>query len=229
MQKSFEKVLIAGTLCLSTISISANAATQTFNSPTATTAETVSTYGIGTVNLVSATVTSGELLLNNTNGVNGSATLGSFAGDLSFEFDARQYGQAGHINVGFSAGNTLFYFHPGYSSNYFVPGITSGSMGFTPDMTLMTHIEADITSATKTFAISVKNGANSYSFSYVDPNYVPGTSQLGLTVGMVRGAGNGVFDNVAVTTAVPEPATFAMLLAGLSLIGSMVLRKGKGN
>lgn len=53
-----------------------------------------------------------------------------------------------------------------------------------------------------------------------------GLTQLTFT-SAASGYSGAVIDNVAVTAAVPEPETYAMLLAGLGMVGFMARRKAK--
>jgi hypothetical protein len=203
----------------------ARAATQTFDTPTATTLATETTYGMAAQSpLALALVSGGELRLSSP-GINGNFTFGAFAGDVTFGFDAGISGAPGLVNVGYSAGNSTFYFHPGLWDNYFVTGVAgaSGNMGFIPDLNQKTHIMVAVNSASKSFAVTLENGANAYNFSYVDPAYVPGTSLLGFTVGHVNAPVYGVFDNLTVT-AVPEPEGSFMLLLGLALVAHLARR-----
>jgi hypothetical protein len=72
--------------------------------------------------------------------------------------------------------------------------------------------------------ISLLAGRNSLSFSYDSPSTFAGTSRAG---GQGIGDESWVLRDVTVA-AVPEPETYAMLLAGLGVIGSVARRKRRG-
>jgi len=208
----------AAAVALGTAASAVGAATLTFDTPTATTSETEAIYGLSAgVNLTSALVVDGELRLDAVGGFNGTLDFGTFEGDFGFAFDTRISTTPGYVNVGFHVGNTSFYFHPGYWDHYFINDGFAGQMGFIPDWQQMTHVAVDVDASAKSFAVTLSQGANSYTLSYVDIGYLPGTSPFGFTAGSVPGAEfYGVFDNLAVSLPVPEPAPLALLTAGLA-------------
>lgn len=192
----------------------------TFDTPTTTTAQTEVVYGMSAgPGLASALVNDGQLVLDPAGSANADFLFGAFAGDLSFAFDTTISGAPGNVNVGYSAGSTRFWMHPGYWGQYFVNGAGAGDMGFTPGAAAMTHVEVQIVAATKTFTVRLSNGAQSHQFSYVDAAYVPGTSLLGFTVGATGGANYGLYDNLQVVQ-VPEPPAGALLALGLAALAA---------
>lgn len=195
------------------------AAVVTFDTDTTTTAETQATYGFFLPNFLDkAVVTGGELRLYSLNAAQNSLAFGRFDGDVQIEFDTRIAGPAGSVNVGFHTEGMAVFIHPGYWDSWFGPSSPSGRLGFVPDPSLPTHFSVHLTAATQTFDVSIANGGRVALFSFVDPGYRPGLSALGLSSGMVIGAGYyAAFDNLSVTT-VPEPATAALWgLGGLAL------------
>lgn len=229
MKTTIAHLTVAAALLVGFGPTAAHAFTQTFDTPTANTATTQATYGMTAVNLFGAVVADGQLRLYPNGGPNGNFTFGTFAGDMTFSFDTTISRNPGYVNVGYSAGSTTLYFHPGYWDAYFVSALgISGQMGFTPDWTQPTHVTVGIAAATNTFSVGFQNGAKSYGFSYVDPNYSPGTSPLGFTVGAINSTYYGAFDNLTVPTApIPEPSDFWLMTSGLGLLGVVVRRRAR--
>ncbi|OYV00331.1 MAG: hypothetical protein CFE45_09555 [Burkholderiales bacterium PBB5] len=195
----------------------------TFDAPANGLAAVQAQYGLTTSGgVLDAQVIDGQLLLFGAGGVNGNAVFAAAPGDLRFEFDAAINDTPGNVNVGFTTGNQVFYIHPGYWDDYFVPGLAlRGHLGFTPDWTQPTHFSVDI-SASGLVNVVIQNNHRAFLTSFTDPAYVAGVSQPGLTMGSVRGYW-AVYDNLVITT-VPEPG--AAWLWALGLTGLLACRPG---
>lgn len=193
---------------------------QTFDTPTANTAQTLATYGATMHGNLNAVVSGGVLQLNSETGINAHLSFGSFAGDVVFEFDAGIQGTPGNVNVGYYIGGSHYvWVYPGSLGAYFscCSGTlqNGGPLGFTPKAS-QTHFRLAITAATKQIDLTVGSAGQSFHLAYVDLLYQPGITVLGVTARAVTGT-YGLFDNLAITTAaVPEPASG--LLLGLGLI-----------
>ena len=138
--------LTAAALAAAASTASAATTLVTFDTPTATTAQTEAAYGLEAVIYVEqAAVVGGELRLDSQGAFNATLGFGPVAGDAVVEFDTRISSTPGLINVGFVAGSTHFFIHPGYWGQYFRTSdysgtvIESGNMGFTPSAQEMTH------------------------------------------------------------------------------------------
>ena len=197
--------------------------TLSFDIDTGDTALTLSTYGLNS-SITSVTVAGGQLVVG-AGGAQSSVDFGSFVGDLTIGFDTTVVGSAGSINVGLRMGDNTFLFHPGYPTGAFridgPGGHPNSDMGFTPSFD-PSRFTVGVNASTGVATIDIVNSAGSHHEVFNDPNYVAGSTTFGLSVG---GSGSAKFDNLLVASPVPEPETYAMLLAGLGLIGAISLRR----
>ena len=201
---------------------------QTFDIDTATTAATATQYGLAINGLSSALAQNGVLRLGSVSGKQPSADIGSFAGDLTVDFDTNVYDGFGTENTAFRIGNNNFVFHPGYPNGAFRIDGPSGhgnvSMGFTPSPSGMSHVNIVIQAATglTTYTMRDSNLVDVYHETFANVNYQAGVTVLGLSAG---GGGTTYFDNVRITSSVPEPADWALLAVGLLTLCAAASRR----
>ncbi len=202
----------------------ANLFTRSFDVDTGDTASSLSTYGL-TSSATSVTVVGGQLVVG-AGGGQSSVNFGSFVGDLMIGFDTTVVGGAGSINVGLRMGDNTFLFHPGFATGAFriegPGGHPNLDMGFTPSIDL-SRFSLGINASTGVATIDIVSSAGTFHEVFNDSSYVAGSTTFGLSVG---GTGAGKFDNLVVSSPVPEPETYAMMLAGLGLIGA-IARRGR--
>lgn len=198
---------------------------QSFDTDTTSLAETISTYGFTNDGVSEAVVQSGQALFTPPGGQS-SLNFGTFAGDLVVSFDATIQGGPGAINVGLRVGDNNYIFHPTFPTGAFrIDGPGGGGnedMGFTPSASF-SQVRVAIDSVSQMTSIRIVNGSNVFERSFFDANYAAGSSVFGLSVG---GRGVGLFDNLLVTSAVPEPETYALLACGLGLMAAARRRRG---
>lgn len=189
------------------------------------------TGGVGVV-----TGTGGAARLSNGGNNFDYYTSASFGGELfTVEADVNQInGNAGGTANGLLIGNRAFVFfgdHPGGAFNILqvdpasatVTGTTLGNtnMGYTPAQGTTQHFEIDVDPFLNLFNITVTNtgGPGTFNWTQLDPGFVAGG------VGFFNWSDPHVadYDNLEVialreppeAAAVPEPATWMLLLSGL--------------
>ncbi|MDJ0522858.1 MAG: PEP-CTERM sorting domain-containing protein [Planctomycetota bacterium] len=215
---------------------------ETFDTNTANTATTLSTYsGWTVIGTTPVTVVNGVVQIEAQGDpfdLQGFALPSTFTGDLTIEVDLGTSTASGSYNVGLKIGDNNIVFHPGYTvtpgafrvegpGGFGGPG-DNRDMGFVPAAGVLHHMTVNITAATGLIEIEVvdaNDATNVYTTSITNSGYTDG-AQIAFTTNGNSGFGYAQFDNIKVSgelAAVPEPGTLALLGVGLACI--LVLRR----
>ena len=143
---------------------------------------------------------------------------------------------SGTIEVGAATFNDIFTFTP--DTPNFGTGATvvniplsvpapGGDISWNSVLNTMTLMSAGVDNivgnADDSKLVSATAGAGeSLSLSYAQP--ITGLTYLNVT-GITNGSQGGLYNGLIAVSAVPEPETYAMLLAGLGLMGAVVRRR----
>lgn len=231
--KSFEITAILLSVALTSASSISSATVvyqQSFSANTATIATTMAQYGLSDNGLSFAEAQSGILRIGGVGGETHSADIGAFAGDLTIGYATTVVGGNGSGNTGFRIGDNYFVFHPGYPGGAFriegPNGHGNVDMGFTPVEPQMNFVSITVQASTGLTTLSMDDGNVLHFFreEFLNTNYRAGVTVLGLSVG---GGVAASFDNVQITSSVPEPAGWALLVGGL-LAAAVVARQRRG-
>ncbi len=215
----------AALLCAAQAATAVQTQTLTFDTPTASTAETEAVYGLVAGRpQTRAIVAAGELRLDSDDRMADRLQFASFRSDndFSFEFDTRVSPAPGaYVDTGYWLGDTAFVF---WSSGiyYTLAGSTvsqTHQLNFVPSWALPVHVAVSFSAASGQLTTTLSQGSNSGSVNVL-LELAPGSplqASLHAYSHDYTPATYTLFDNLVVT-AVPEPAPLVLLSGGLAVV-----------
>jgi hypothetical protein len=146
----------------------------------------------------------------------GTGAGGTFNDTFTFTFGA------GTASSGYSVSTLNFNLGPGFNFNSLITGMSLWNTNGSGTATTLTGNDSWVADATSVL------GSNNLAFGNVST--LPGTYYLKVS-GKVGAAADGYFYSGSISSStvspVPEPETYAMLLAGLGLMGAIARRRNK--